>query len=41
MPARRRRDWTQAQVVDGLRQLAWQLGYGGLGIDADAVSRHE
>jgi tetratricopeptide (TPR) repeat protein len=38
---RRRRDWTQAQVVDRLRQLAWQFGYGELGIDANAVSRHE
>jgi tetratricopeptide (TPR) repeat protein len=39
--ARWARGWTQAQVADRLRQLAWQFGYGELGIDANAVSRHE
>jgi hypothetical protein len=38
---RRRRGFTQAQVADELRGLAWQLGHGELGIDANAVSRHE
>jgi hypothetical protein len=38
---RRRRDWTQADVVDRLNALAAKLGLGELGIDANAVSRHE
>jgi hypothetical protein len=38
---RRRRGWTQAQVVAGLSDLAWALGHGELGVDANAVSRHE
>lgn len=38
---RRRRGLTQAQVVVGLNDLAWRLGYSELGIDANAISRHE
>jgi tetratricopeptide (TPR) repeat protein/transcriptional regulator with XRE-family HTH domain len=38
---RRRRGWTQAEVVDRLNTLAHKLGLGELGIDANAVSRHE
>jgi hypothetical protein len=38
---RRRRGWTQADVVDRLNALADKLGLGELGIDANAVSRHE
>jgi len=33
--------WTQARVAEELRDLAWQLGHGEVGIDANAVSRHE
>jgi hypothetical protein len=37
-----RRPWlTQQQVGDGLKELAWRLGHGELGIDPNAVSRHE
>lgn len=35
------RAWTQARVAEELRDLAWQLGHGELGVDANAVSRHE
>ena len=38
---RSRRSWTQADVVDRLNALADKLGLGELGIDANAVSRHE
>lgn len=38
---RHRRGWTQADVVDRLNALADKLGLGELGIDANAVSRHE
>ncbi len=37
----RRLGLTQQQVVDGLKELAWRLGHGELGIDPNAVSRHE
>jgi tetratricopeptide (TPR) repeat protein len=33
--------WTQARVAAELTDLAWRLGHGELGIDANAVSRHE
>jgi hypothetical protein len=39
--ARGARGWSQARVADELRDLAWQLGHGELGIDANSVSRHE
>ena len=39
--ARAARGWTQQQVADELRDLAWQHGHGELGVDANAVSRHE
>jgi hypothetical protein len=32
---------TQAQAADQLRDLAWQAGHGEIGLDANAVSRHE
>lgn len=38
---RSRRSWTQADVVDRLNVLADKLALGELGIDANAVSRHE
>ena len=38
---RRRRGWTQADVVDRLNALACKLGLGELSIDTNAVSRHE
>jgi hypothetical protein len=39
--ARTARGWTQQRVADELRDLAWRAGHGELGIDANAVSRHE
>ena len=33
--------WTQSRVAEELTDLAWQLGHGEVGIDANAVSRHE
>jgi hypothetical protein len=33
--------YSQQRVADELRDLAWQHGHGELGIDANAVSRHE
>jgi hypothetical protein len=38
---RRIRGWSLQDVVDGLQQLAGKHGYGELGIDTNAVSRHE
>jgi hypothetical protein len=38
---RERRAWTQEQVADQLRSLGLEHGHGELGIDANAVSRHE
>lgn len=38
---RRIRGWSLEKVVEGLQQLAGKHGYGELGIDANAVSRHE
>ena len=35
------RGWSLEEVVEGLQQLARKHGYGELGIDANAVSRHE
>jgi hypothetical protein len=35
------RGWSLEDVVDGLQQLAAKHGYGELGVDANAVSRHE
>jgi transcriptional regulator with XRE-family HTH domain len=39
--ARARRELTQEQVADLLRQLGLERGHGELGVDANAVSRHE
>jgi tetratricopeptide (TPR) repeat protein len=36
-----RRGWTQEHVADQLRRLGVEHGHGNLGIDANAVSRHE
>jgi hypothetical protein len=38
---RERRGWTQEHVADQLRRLGLEHGHGNLGIDANAVSRHE
>jgi hypothetical protein len=38
---RERRSWTQEHVADELRRLGLEHGHGELGIDANAVSRHE
>jgi hypothetical protein len=38
---RRIRGWSLEEVVEGLQQFAGKHGYGELGIDANAVSRHE
>jgi hypothetical protein len=38
---RERRGWTQEVVADQLRRLGLEHGHGNLGIDANAVSRHE
>jgi hypothetical protein len=38
---RRIRGWSLEDVVESLQQLAGKHGYGELGIDANAVSRHE
>ena len=38
---RQRRGWTLEQVADLLRQLGHERGHHNLGIDANAVSRHE
>jgi hypothetical protein len=38
---RERRDWTLEQVADAIRQLGHERGHHNLGIDANAVSRHE
>jgi transcriptional regulator with XRE-family HTH domain len=39
--AREQRQLTQEQVADQLRQLGHEHGHGELGVDANAVSRHE
>jgi hypothetical protein len=38
---RERRSWTLDQVADAIRQLGHEHGHHNLGIDANAVSRHE
>jgi hypothetical protein len=38
---RQQREWTQDHVADELRRLGAEHGHGNLGIDANAVSRHE
>jgi transcriptional regulator with XRE-family HTH domain len=38
---RERRGWTLEQVADAVRQLGHERGHHNLGIDANAVSRHE